>query len=183
MDCKKECERRLTNLYYESHEWLLKAAFNVTKDIHESEDIVSELYVYLGTKCNPKIFWKDNSYNLLYLHQFIKHRWYNKVSKNKVVNFSSIQTEQHFNRIPDSEYDIELDIAIMKSYDEVLAELKRLETTRLWPKAKLYSLYWMSDDSLNQVAKKIGISGSTTFIAIKTIREHLKKTITNPFKD
>jgi len=40
----------------------------------------------------------------------------------------------------------------------------------------------MSDDTMIDVAKKIGISKSTTFISIKRIREHLKNTIRSPFK-
>jgi len=184
MSNKKECEWRLTNLYNESHEWLLKAAFNITKNKEEANDMVSDLYLYLGEKCNPKLFWGKTSYNLLYLHQFLKHRWLNKTNKlNKTTYFSYIKTETHFHWIPEQEYDIEKDLAMMKAYDEVIEELKKLQTTKLWPKARIYELYWMSDDTLNEVANKIGISSSTTFIAIKKIRQHLEKTIKNPFTE
>jgi DNA-directed RNA polymerase specialized sigma subunit len=60
--------------------------------------------------------------------------------------------------------------------------LKALQTTKLWPKARIYELYWMSPDTLKEVANKIGISSSTTFIAIKKIRQHLANTIKNPFQ-
>jgi predicted DNA-binding protein YlxM (UPF0122 family) len=45
----------------------------------------------------------------------------------------------------------------------------------------IYEMYWNSDDTLQAVADKIGISKSTTFIAIKKIRKHLKLVIDNPF--
>ena len=40
----------------------------------------------------------------------------------------------------------------------------------------------MSPDTLDETAKKIGISKSTTFIAVKKIRKYLKTAIDNPFK-
>jgi len=183
MSTQSECQRRLTNLYKESHDWLLKASFNITHDTEESADMVAELYLYLSEKCNPKIFWGKDSYNLLYLHQFLKHRWYNKTPKlNKSVSFSSLTHEKDFKWIADEEYDLESDISMMKAYDDVIIELKALQTTKLWPKARIYELYWMSPDTLKEVANKIGISSSTTFIAIKRIRQHLANTIKNPFK-
>jgi DNA-directed RNA polymerase specialized sigma subunit len=47
----------------------------------------------------------------------------------------------------------------------------------------IYEIYWTSEDTLQEVADKIGISKSTTFIAIKKIRKHLKGLIKNPFID
>ena len=47
---------------------------------------------------------------------------------------------------------------------------------------KLYSMYWMGDDTLQELADKIGISKSTVFIAIKKIRKHMKEVINDPFK-
>jgi predicted DNA binding protein len=41
----------------------------------------------------------------------------------------------------------------------------------------------MSNDTLDEVAKKIGISKSTTFLAVRKIRNYLKESIDNPFKE
>lgn len=181
-DIQTQCEKRLINLYSESHEWLLKAAYNFTKSYEDSEDLVSELYLYLSKKCNPNIFW-GSSYNLLYLHQFLKHRWYNKVPIVKRYVSLSNTTVPNFVQQPYEEYDIEQDEAIMKAHQQVVDELKRLQTTKLWAKGRIFEMYWMSDDTLNEVANKIGISSSTTFIAIKRIRQYLAKTIENPFNN
>jgi len=182
IDNTKECEQRLVYLYNDSHEWLLKAAYNLTKSYEDSEDLVSELYLWLSKKCNPKIFW-GNSYNLLYLHQFLKHRWYNKAPiVKRYVSLSNASVPNYIQQ-PYEEYDVEKDEAIMKAHQEVLDELKKLQQTKLWAKGRIFELYWMSDDTLNEVASKIGISSSTTFIAIKKIRQHLAKTIENPFKE
>ena len=81
----------------------------------------------------------------------------------------------------DVPYDEARDVEIMKAYDDVMQELKDLQVTRLWSSARLYSMYWMSEDTLNEVAQKIGISKSTTFLAIKKIRTHMALTIKNPF--
>jgi transposase-like protein len=80
------------------------------------------------------------------------------------------------------EYDEQKDYDVMKAYEQVMQELKHLQITKLWPAARLYEMYWMSDDNLNEVARKIGISKSTTFLAIKKIRTHMKGIIQNPFK-
>ena len=41
----------------------------------------------------------------------------------------------------------------------------------------------MSDDTLDEVANKIKISKSTTFLAVKKIRKILKEVINNPFDE
>jgi DNA-directed RNA polymerase specialized sigma24 family protein len=174
---QEECTKRVDTLFRESHTWLLKAAYNVCKSREEAEELVSDCYIYLCKECRPKLFW-GNSYNLIYLHKFLKHRWINRVSKLKRYQYTgdiSVMDKS------DTPYDEQRDIEIMKSYDAVIKELKSLQITRLWPAARLYEMYWMSEDTLNEVAKKIGISKSTTFLAIKKIRNHMSETIQNPF--
>jgi RNA polymerase sigma factor (sigma-70 family) len=174
-----ECENRLSNLYKESHNWLLQVAYNVTKNTENAEDMVQELYEYLHKKCNPKLYWKDTSYNLLYCSKFLKHRFINKTKKLNKITY----VEEIIDVELDFEYDTEKDLAIQRAYDEVIAELKRLEATKLWPQSKLFQLYWCSDDTLDEVAKNIGISKSTTFLAVKKIRTYLKQVINNPFNE
>ena len=67
-------------------------------------------------------------------------------------------------------------------HEEVMEELKRLEKTKLWPQSKIFQMYWCSDDTLDEVANKIGISKSTTFLAVKKIRKYLGEVIDNPYK-
>jgi transposase-like protein len=73
-------------------------------------------------------------------------------------------------------------ITTIQLNENVKKELQSLQVTKLWPAARLYEMYWMSDDTLNEVAQKIGISKSTTFLAIKKIRKHMQGVIDNPFK-
>jgi DNA-directed RNA polymerase specialized sigma subunit len=81
----------------------------------------------------------------------------------------------------DIPYDTERDLAIQKAHDLVMQELNNLKVTRMWPSAKIFELYWMSDKTLDEVAKDIKISKSTTFLAVKKIRNYLKQVIENPF--
>ena len=66
-----ECERRLTNLYKESHNWLMGVAYKVTHSHETAEDMVSELYEYLHKKKNVTKFqrqffcYKKNSKKIL----------------------------------------------------------------------------------------------------------------------
>jgi DNA-directed RNA polymerase specialized sigma subunit len=82
----------------------------------------------------------------------------------------------------DTEYDIDSDIQIQRAHDEVISELKQLEKTRMWPQAKIFQLYWMSDKTLDEVANDIGISKSTTFLAVRKIKNYLKEVIDDPYK-
>lgn len=172
-----ECERRLANLFVESNTFLIRSAKKITKNQEEAEDLVQELYEYLHNKRNVKLWWGDNSYNIMYCTKFLTHRFYNKTKKlNRVTYVETFNNEE-----VDIPYDEEKDITIEKIHEEVIAELKRLETTKMWPQSKIFQLYWMSDDTLDEVAKKIKISKSTTFLAVKKIRKYLEQVIENPF--
>ena len=53
----------------------------------------------------------------------------------------------------------------------------------MWASSKIFQLYWMSDKTLDEVAKDIKISKSTTFLAVRKIRTYLKEVIKNPYED
>lgn len=180
-----ECQRRLTNLYTESHKWLLQVAYKITKNRESSEDIVSELYEYLHNKKNVKLFWGENSYNLLYCSKFIRHRWINKTKKNNRIKNVGLTGQDYLPWEEQCEiiYDEEKDLLIQSAHEQVIATLKTLSVTKHWPQAKIFELYWMSDDTLDEVANKIKISKSTTFLAVKKIRKILKEVINNPFDE
>ena len=92
---------------------------------------------------------------------------------------------QYFGQIhsedSDTEYNIELDQNIMDSYDAVMNEIQRLKRTKGFSSAMIYEIYWTGDDTLQEVADKIGISKSTVFTHLKRVRAHLKSVIKNPF--
>lgn len=171
-----ECNKRLENLYKQSHVWLLQVSYNICKSRLESEDLVGELYQYLAEKCNPNLYF-DNSYNLMYCMRFLNSRWINKVKRAKKIQyFDTISTDAG-----DEVYDIDLDNAIMEAHNKVLEEIKRLKRTKGFSSAMIYEIYWTSDDTLQEVADKIGISKSTVFTHLKRVRQHLKSVIQNPF--
>ena len=76
----EEVNKRLTVLYTKHNKWLYACAYNQSKDKRVSEDLVQELYLYLGTKRNPKLFFND-SFNLLYCHNFIRSRYINYIKR------------------------------------------------------------------------------------------------------
>ena len=84
-------------------------------------------------------------------------------------------------QVGDEVYDIDLDNAIMEAHNKVLEEIKRLKRTKGFSSAMIYEIYWTSDDTLQEVADKIGISKSTVFTHLKRVRQHLKSVIQNPF--
>ncbi len=180
----QEIRKRIEVLYKEHGVWLIQSATNITKNREEAEDLVGDLYIYLLEKGTPKIYYKD-SINALYCYRFLQTRWVNKINKrNKLPVYKPKDTfiEECWD-LQDEVYSSELDDAIMKSFDLVQEELQRLSTTREWSKVKLFQLYYDSDDTMIEVANKIGICKSTMFINIKKVREHLKNTCPNPFQN
>jgi len=173
-----ECEQRLSNLFIESNHWLLNHANKLTKNKEEAEDLVQELYEYLHLKCNPKIFYKT-AYHMFYCYRFLESRWINKTKKLNKVSYHSEINEDKI----DEEYDIDTDTKLAEAHLRVMEELKRLETTRLWAPAKIFTIYWNSDMTLDEVAKEIKISKSTVFLSVRKIRRYLKEVIDNPFND
>jgi RNA polymerase sigma factor (sigma-70 family) len=176
VECR-ECEKRLSVLYNDSHSWLISSARKITKNTEEAEDMVQELYLYLHQKCNPKLFWGTDSYNLFYCSKFLHSRFINKTKKLNRTTY----VEEVWDTELDEEYDIDADIQIQRAHDEVMSELKQLEKTKMWPQAKIFQLYWMSDKTLDEVANDIGISKSTTFLAVRKVKNYLKEVINNPF--
>ena len=179
---EQECARRLTNLYNESHNWLMGVAYKITKSHETAEDMVSELYEYLHKKKNTALFYGENSYNLLYCSKYIRHRFINKTKKLNRITY----TDTIFDWNEDEEnieYDTEKDLLIQKTHEDIINELKSLEATKMWPQAKIASMYFMSDDTLDQLAHKIGISKSTVFLAVRKMKIYLKEVIENPFDE
>jgi DNA-directed RNA polymerase specialized sigma24 family protein len=171
-----ENSKRVELLYSKHRIWLAKVAFNICRDKTESDDLISDLYIYLLEKNNEKLWYSDGTFNLQYCRAFLLTRWINKTKiKKRYVN-SEVEFE-----VSESIYDTETDLRIQKCYDELIEELERLKKTKLWASAKLAELYWFSQDTLEDVSEKIKISKSTTFLNVKKIREHLKDKLENPF--
>lgn len=172
-----ECNKRLETLYKNHNIWLLQVAFNICKDKTVAEDLVGDLYQYLGEKCNTAIFWGE-SYNLQYCRSYLSSRFINIIKRSKKV----VPTAEINNNISDTVYDYERDMKIDKAMDEVKENLEMMKRKKGWSSAMIYEHYWFSEKTLDEVSKDIGISKSTTFLAVKKTKETLKKNIKNPFK-
>lgn len=173
----EENTKRLEVLYTKHHKWLVACAFNITKDRDTSDELVGELYLYLAERVNPSLWYLD-SFNLMYLHSFLKTRFINKIKASKRLSTIS----PHYDEI-DTPYDIDFDVKLDEAYDEVINELKAMEKTRAWASSKLAQLYWFNEDfTLDKLSKEIKISKSTAFLNVKKVKKHLKETIKNPFR-
>ena len=173
---QEETTKRLDVLYKKHHSWLSACAYNQSHNKTITQDLVQELYIYLGEKQNPKLFYLD-SFNLLYCHNFLSSRYINYIKR------QNKSTEWTNSNIQEEIYNTEFDKKLETAYDDVKAELNKLKNGKLWTAAKLYELYAYSDMTMEELAKEIGISKSTTFLNIKKIKEHLKEVIDNPFEE
>ena len=171
-----ENSKRVELLHIKHRTWLDKVSFNITGDVNESDDLISDLYLYLLEKGSQRIWYEDGTFNLQYCRSFLLTRWVNKIKiKNRYTN-QEIELEE----IP---YNIEEDLRIQHTYDKVIEELDNLKKTKLWAPAQLASMYWFSEDTLESLSEKIKVSKSTTFLNVKKIREHLKEKLENPFDE
>jgi DNA-directed RNA polymerase specialized sigma24 family protein len=173
-----EFEKRIERLFNQSYDWLFRVSVNLTKNSADAEDLVQSLFVYLLEKKNEKLFYKDTM-NLLYCHRFLKSRFIN--SKNRAKK--SISTDWFDEDMMDEEYDSEFDNEIMQGYQHIQRELDKLKNTQLWADAMIFKYYFDSEDSLNDLAKKMHVSKSTVFLSVKRIKTHLKSVVNNPFKN
>lgn len=155
----------------------MAVAYNLSKNVDTANDLVGELYIYLGEKQNPKLHYLD-SFNLKYCQLFLSSRFYNKCNRDKKMVVTDSFTDNM-----DDEYDYEGDNRLEDSWNELIEELDDLKTTKMWSSAKLYEMYQFEDMTMEELSKKIGISKSTTFLNIKKVREHLRENINNPFNE
>jgi DNA-directed RNA polymerase specialized sigma24 family protein len=178
VEIQKENNRRLDILFRKKNDWLMASSYNITKDREAAEELVAELYSYIAERGNPNIWWGEDEYNMMYLHAFLKTRWINRIKQRD----KNIQLPEKWDKI-DEEYDVDLDIRMQESYDEIVAEITELQRTKMWSSARLAELYFFTPEmTLDKLSKDIGISKSTSFLNIKKIKQHIKLTKKNPFK-
>ena len=168
--------KRLETLFLKHHTWLMQVAYNITKDMEIAEDIVGQLYIYLGEKENPKLYYAD-SFNLMYARAFINSRFLNKTKRDKKVTY----VEEYDTDDKDDVYDTDYDKKLETTYDSVISKLEGFKNTKMWASAQIAQMYWFNDYTLDEVAEEIGISKSTVFLSVKKIKQLLKETTENPF--
>ena len=172
----KQNNIRLDVLYRKHNEWLRKVTWNICRDVDMTDELVAELYCYLAEKGNEKIYYLD-SFNLGYCRSFIQSRFYNKCKVNN--RFSDYEPNEN---IPQSEYDVEFDESLDNTYTEIKQLLKSKNSDNDWVSAKIAELYYFGKGfTIESLAKEVGVSKSTVFLHIKSMRKQIKKNIKNPF--
>ena len=171
-----ENNKRLEVLFRKSHGWLSAVAFNLAKDKEVADELVGELYLYLGEKCNPALWYLD-SFNLMYAHAFLNSRFLNRIKAAK----RNVPLSDSYDDV-DTEYDVDSDEKVEDVYNKMVDELKRLEKTRLWAPSKIYQMYaFDSEMTFEKLATELKLSKSTVYLNCKKIKKHLKDNLNNPF--
>lgn len=174
-----ENHKRLAELYKRHHKWLIGSAYNFCKNEQTAEDLVGDLYIYLGEKVREKI-WAKESFNILYCITFLQSRWLNKVKRDKKIQYKEKITDEIINEEYNEDWDRKLD----KAYEEVIKNIKDTHKTGMFVSSKLMEMYWLDfpDETLAGIAKKVNISNSTVYIHIKKMKNKIKNEIRNPFE-
>lgn len=174
-----ENNRRLDILYRTKNDWLMASSYNITKDREAAQELVAELYTYIAERGNPNIWWGRDEYNMMYLHAFLRTRWINQIKQNS----KNVPLSDKWDEV-DEEYNEELDTKIQRAYDDIVEEIQQLQKTKMWSSARLAELYFFTPDmTLDKLSKDIGISKSTSFLNIRKIKQHIRLTKENPFKN
>lgn len=169
---------RLHTLYIKHNDWLNAVAYKLTRDYDEACDLVSSVYLFLGEKINPKLFYLD-SFNLQYLRSFINSRFLN--SRKREGRKTNIDVVETYHQLEDTPYDVDSDQKFETAYWEVMTELNEMKATPKWVSGKLFEIYHFSDMTLDEVANDVGISKATCFLHVKKTKGILKSKIQNPF--
>jgi len=171
-----ENNKRLEVLYKKHDKWLRQVSWNICKDKNMVDDLVAELYLYLAEKKNEKIYYLD-SFNLQYCRSFISSRFINRIKiENKFTN------EVDDNRLED-DYDTQFDKGIDNTLQQIKTFLKQKQKGPKWVSAKIAELYYFGDKkTIEGLASEIGVSKSTIFLHIKSVRNEIKDNFDNPFE-
>lgn len=174
-----EKDKRLKVTFEKHNDWLRKYTYNLTESFDLTDELVSELYLYLAEKGNEKLYWKDGGYNLGYCTKFIKSRFFNSIKKrNKFVDKEINDDLLNFDS--NEEYNESID----NTYEEIKNLLKSKQTSPKWVSAKIAELYYFGKGfTIEGLAKEIGVSKSTVFLHIKSMKKEIKKTVKNPYKE
>ena len=176
IDLHRENTKRLEHLHLSHSSWLNSVSYNITKNRDDANELVQELYLYLAEKPNPSI-WYSTSFNLMYARAFLSSRFINGKKRG-----SRMQPLFDWAHIEDKEYDVESDERFEKCWDTMLQEIDNMKKEKGWSAAYLFQMYMFSDDSLEEVSKKIGVSLSTTFMNVKKVKLKLRDKLENPFR-
>ena len=175
----KENNNRLDLLYRKHNEWLRKVAWNLCEDEDMVDDLVSELYLYLAENGNEKMYYHDGTFNLGYCNSFLKSRFINKIkSKNKFTEYNADE------EVPQIEYNEEFDRSLDSTYADIKKFLKSKQSQGDWASAKIAELYYFGKGfTIEGLAKEVGVSKSTVFLHIKSMKKEIRENIDNPFRN
>lgn len=174
-----ENNKRLEVLFRKHNEWLRKVAWNLCEDVDMVDELVSELYLYLAENGNEKIYYSDGGFNLGYCNSFLKSRYFNKYKVNK--RYTDYEPDEE---APEEVYNEDFDKSIDNTYSDIKKFLKAKQSKGDWASAKIAELYYFGKGfTIESLAKEVGVSKSTVFLHIKSMKKEIKENIDNPFRN
>lgn len=134
-----ENKNRVETLYKRHYKCLLNYSNNITKNTEISEELLSQLFLFLLEKPNEKLYYSD-SFNLCYCQRFIFSKFINYINeKNKFI-----ELDYNTEVIEEEYYDFNKDLKteeLTQAYISIINELKnRNKYSPSYIKHKLYGL-------------------------------------------
>lgn len=157
-------------LYRKSNDWLLKCAYNFTRDREEAEELVQEVYLYLLQMENIEKIKFGNALNLLYIYRIIKSKYLSGLNKNKTTQLldDAEITSEEYDYLADEEFERVLGI--------VNYELGN-ESDVPWFDKRLLNVYLTEGHSLTSLSKATKISRSACWNSINKTKKYLKNKV------
>lgn len=141
---------RLANLYNKHYKSLLKYSYSLSKDEIISEELVSQLILFLAEKVQPRLYFLD-SFNLYYCQKFLNSKYINLIKyENTLSTLDSDKTD-----ILEEEYDVyadKMNEELLEAYKEIINSVKLINRKygNSYVKNKLYGV------SVKNCAKLLG---------------------------
>jgi DNA-directed RNA polymerase specialized sigma24 family protein len=159
-------------LYNKSNDWLLKCAYNFTRDADEAKELVQDVYVYLLEMDNIEKIRFNDSLNLLYIYRIIKTSFL----LGKKRNISHIELTECDGMLGE-DYDYEGDSEFERKLEIVNTELYSSSSGLHWFDSKLLTVYIEEDHSLTSLSQNTHISRSACWNSINRSKKYLKQKV------
>jgi len=158
----------VTKLYNKSHLWLMKCAYNFTKNESKAEELLQDVYLYLLEMKNiDKIIFNKNELNLLYIYRIIKTRYLKSISKNNTIGLTEDIdcSSDEYDHIADAEFERTLAIVQYELSDS---------GSMHWFDKRLLQVYIDDDHSLTSLSQATKISRSACWNSINKSKKYIK---------
>lgn len=169
-------------------------ALSICGDEQLSMDIVQEMYLRIDkyVKDESKVIDENGDVNPFYIYVTIKNIYFKMFNDSKRVKLVQLRDDDFFyeyefddqsniltETVEDENKKQQMEEAFQKTVDRIMQEAKSWH----WYDEKLFKLYFLTDMSLRDVAKKTNISLTSIYNSVKNYKEFMTEKFSEDVED